>query len=99
MCRWLFSLALAGSCLSVVGYNASAQQQAKVQIQIAAKPAIMPIRYNPQQMLQADAIVVGRVVGLEPMDVQATPAPNQAKANYRIAVVQISDMVHGLKKD
>lgn len=48
---------------------------------------------------QADAIVVGRVIALEPMDVQASPAPNQPNQNYRIAVVQVTESIYGVKKD
>ena len=44
-------------------------------------------------MTQADAIFVGRVVAFEPMDVEATPANGQAKVNYRIAVVQVSESI------
>jgi len=47
----------------------------------------------------SDAIVVGRVVAFEPMDVQTPPVANQPNANYRIAIVQVTETIHGIKKD
>ncbi len=52
-----------------------------------------------QTLLKSDVVVVGRVAGLEPMDVEAAPAAGQAKVTYRIAVVEVSDNVRGVKKD
>jgi hypothetical protein len=66
------------------------------QIQIAQAGFTAPIRaFN----LQPDAVVIGRVIALEPMDVEAPPAAGQQNVNYRIAVVQVSEALHGVKKD
>src|SRR5436189_293351 len=66
--------------------------QAKVAI---ARAQILPV-IQQAQLTQADAVIVGRVIGMEPMDVEATPAANQPKTNYRIAVVQVSEVIHGV---
>jgi hypothetical protein len=58
-----------------------------------------PAMMQPARLTQADAIVVGRVVAIEPMDVQAAPAAGQAKVNYRVAVIQVSEPIHGVKKE
>ncbi len=68
------------------------------QLQPAARVMMPPIMLQQARLTQADAIVVGRVVAIEPMDVEATPAPGQAKVKYRVAVVQVSDPIYGLKK-
>jgi len=77
-------------------------QAAQVQIQpgVADRIAIMPGGFgnNQNRMLQADAIFVGRVVAMEPMDVEGTPAPNQGKVMYRVAQVQVTEIIHGVKK-
>jgi hypothetical protein len=62
---------------------------------IALMPAMMP----GNRLAPVDVVVVGRVVAFEPMDVEATPAPNQGKVNYRIAVVQVTEAIQGVKKD
>jgi hypothetical protein len=86
---------------------------AQVQIQIApaqviqAEPniaradvAIMPgFGGGVGRFTQSDVIVVGRVVAFEPMDVEAPQGPNQPKTNYRVAIVQVTEAIHGLKKD
>jgi hypothetical protein len=75
-------------------------QQIQIQPAVADRVAIMPgIGFNQTRMMQADAIFVGRVVAIEPMDVEATPAPNQGKVMYRVAQVQVTEIIHGVKKD
>lgn len=86
-------------------------KQIKVQIQV--QPAVIqpgqvqadravaaPALIGPggRQLAQADAVFVGRVIAIEPMDVEATQAVNGPKVNYRIAVVQVSESLFGLKK-
>jgi len=75
----------------------------QIQIQpgvVADRVAIMPGYIgNQTRMMQADAIFVGRVVAMEPMDVEATPAANQGKVMYRVAQVQVTENIHGVKKD
>lgn len=85
---------------------------AQVQFQIApaqviqARPAIaqadvaiMPgFGGGVGRFTQSDVIVVGRVVAFEPMDVEAPQGPNQPKTNYRVAVVQVTEAIHGVKK-
>ncbi|MBM3993528.1 MAG: hypothetical protein FJ303_05165 [Planctomycetes bacterium] len=51
------------------------------------------------RMAQADAIFVGRVIAIEPMDVEATQVANGPKVTYRVAVVQVSDAIFGLKPE
>jgi hypothetical protein len=51
------------------------------------------------RLTPVDAIFVGRVVAFEPMDVEAEQADKGPKVKYRIAVVQISESIMGLKKD
>jgi hypothetical protein len=48
---------------------------------------------GPQKFLNAGAVVVGRVTGMEPTDVDL----NGAK--YRVAVLQVSEVVTGVKAD
>jgi len=69
--------------------------QAKVMI---ARPGVMPIMQQAQ-LMQADAVVVGRVVGMEPVDIQAPVMANQPNANYRVAVIQVNEVIHGVKQD
>lgn len=72
-------------------------------IQVQADRAIggpgAPAVFQPNRLSQADAILVGRVVAIEPMDVEATPAPGQGKVKYRVAVIQVTENIFGLKKD
>jgi hypothetical protein len=59
----------------------------------------MPVHHGSSARLsQADAIIVGRVVAFEPMDIEAAPAAGQPKATYRIAVIQLTESIFGLKK-
>jgi hypothetical protein len=75
-------------------------QQIQIQPGVADRVAIMPGYVgNQTRMMQADAIFVGRVVAIEPMDVEATPAANQGKVMYRVAQVQVTEIIHGVKKD
>lgn len=69
-----------------------------IQIQAADRVAIMPgVMYNQTRLMQADAIFVGRVMAFEPMDIEAAPAPGQANVKYRVAVVEVSEAIHGVK--
>ncbi len=115
MQRWFMSVGLACGAAGLLAASASAQVQIQVQVQAGqaqAQPAkIQPAkpiqRPNPGIMVpqqttkltQADAIFVGRVIAIEPMDVEAAPAPGQANVKYRVAVIQVSDSIYGLKKD
>ncbi len=66
----------------------------------ALRVAMPGFNMGPQRLADADAVVVGRVVGLEPMDVKADSiVPGQGKINYRIAIVQVTDAIRGVKKD
>jgi hypothetical protein len=49
--------------------------------------------------MQADAVFAGRVVAIEPMDIEAPQVANGPKVTYRVAVVQLSESIFGLKKD
>ena len=85
---------------AVQARQAQVQLQLQVQaIQVQGKIGVAaPMMYNQTKLTQADAIFVGRVVAIEPMDVETIPAPGQAKVNYRIAVVQVTESIFGLKK-
>ena len=53
---------------------------------------------GPQRMGNADALIVGRVVGVEPQDVEVEPFPgNTGKQKYRIAVVKVNEVIRGAK--
>jgi hypothetical protein len=109
----LGNVASAQVVIQVQAQPAAQAQPAQIQIQPAqvqilpaqiqagraiAQPAFMP--YNGGNRLgQADAVFVGRVVALEPMDVEAPQTPGGPKASYRIAVVQVTESIFGLKKD
>lgn len=66
-------------------------------VRAAIAPGIAYVGGN--RLAQADAVFVGRVIALEPMDVTAATAPNGPKVNYRVAIVQITESIYGLKKD
>jgi hypothetical protein len=112
MQRWFASLAIAGAfggavSAQVIQVQVQGRGQAQVQqIQIQAQPVqIQPGRVIAQpvvtqaRMMQADAIFAGRVVAMEPMDVEVESAKGQPKVTYRIATVQVTEAIHGLKKD
>jgi hypothetical protein len=65
-----------------------------------ARPGGPGFGFNPAgKLTPVDAVFVGRVVALEPMDVEAEQTPKGAKAKYRVAVVEVSEIIHGVKKD
>jgi hypothetical protein len=67
---------------------------------LPAGPAtVMPIMSSiPDRVAQADAIVVGKVTGLEKQTVSARPTPQAAqKSEYQIAKVKIGDALVGIK--
>lgn len=89
MQKWFVGLALASVCSLI--------QVDSVQ---ALRVAMPGIAIGPQRLADADAVIVGRVIALEPMDVKADGIiPGQGKIAYRIAVVQVTDAVRGVKKD
>lgn len=57
---------------------------------------IMPMRTFDRIAL-ADAIFVGRVVGIEPQDIKMSPGPKAEKIDYRVAVIAVVDNFHGVK--
>jgi hypothetical protein len=69
------------------------------------KAALWPPRYLgagevplPDRIVQSDFVVVGRVVALEPKDVEAVFSSESAyKLDYRIAVVKVKEVIHGQK--
>src|SRR5262249_56947741 len=53
---------------------------------------------GPARMAQADVILTGRVVGIEPQDVQVEPFLGaKEKIKLRVAVVKVNDKIRGLK--
>jgi hypothetical protein len=64
----------------------------------ALRIAIQPP--SPARVALADAVLIGRVVGMEDKDVSVSAypgAPAAAKATYRVAVVQVADILKGDK--
>lgn len=52
----------------------------------------------PDRVVQSDLVVAGRIVALEPKDVEAViSAELPYKVDYRIAVVKVHEVVHGQK--
>ncbi len=66
---------------------------------VVARPGFGGPSMGASRLTQSDAVLVGRVVAIEPMDVDASPIAGQPNAKYRVAVVQVSEAIHGLKKD
>jgi hypothetical protein len=53
----------------------------------------------PDRIVRSDIVVLGRVVAIEPKDVEAVRSlANPYKLDYRIAVVKVQEVIHG-KKD
>src|SRR5262245_4975922 len=52
----------------------------------------------PDRIVQSDIVVLGRVVVLEPKDMEAVhSSENPYKVDYRIAVVKVQEVIHGPK--
>jgi hypothetical protein len=52
----------------------------------------------PDRIVQADIVVLGRVVTLEPKDVEAVLSVERSyRLDYRIAVVKVQEVIHGQK--
>jgi hypothetical protein len=66
---------------------------------LAARAMLIRPPAGPGKLVQADTVVVGKVMGLEDQDVSATaPFPGATnKVSYRIAVVKVSDAIRGAK--
>jgi hypothetical protein len=53
----------------------------------------------PDRIVRSDLVVLGRVVALEPKDVEAAfSSESPFKLDYRIAVVKVNDVIHGKKE-
>ncbi|MCI0456539.1 MAG: hypothetical protein L0Z62_06115, partial [Gemmataceae bacterium] len=64
----------------------------------SARVAFVAPPPGPARTVLADAIVVGRVVGMEDKDIEVAPFPGSpAKASYRIAIVAVTDGVKGAR--
>jgi len=113
MRSWFKCLAACGAVGLLVS-GVSAQAKVEIQIQAQPLPAqqpnvqiiqgradvAMPMYGNtPNRLANSDAVFVGRVVALEPMDIEASPAKGQAKLTYRIAVIQVTETIRGVKKE
>jgi hypothetical protein len=86
MRRLLMVGAFASLCMAGLAVPTSARA-------VAIRP--MP---GPQQLAQADIVVVGKVLGIEDQDVAAAPFKGATnKVNYRIAVVKVSQQLKGDK--
>ena len=106
------TIALANSASAQVEIKVQAQAIQIQQIQIQGQPAQIQIELRADRvamaapslmpanrLAQADVVFVGRVVALEPMDDEASQIPGGPKITYRIAVVQVTESIFGLKKD
>jgi hypothetical protein len=55
---------------------------------------------GPVRIVNSDAVFVGRVTGIEPMDVEAKAFPGSKEmVKYRIAVVKVNQIINGLKDE
>jgi hypothetical protein len=79
MKAWKLSAALALTCLAVWTCASTARAM-----------LIMP-QPGPARVVNSDAVIVGRVVALEPQDVKVD------NAAYRIAIVKVAQSLHGAK--
>lgn len=52
---------------------------------------------GPQRVAQADAVVIGRVVGIEPQDIALPAAPGLPNGMFRVAVVNVAESIRGAK--
>ena len=53
----------------------------------------------PDRIVRSDIVVLGRVVAMEPKDVQAILSPARTyDLHYRIAVVKVDEVIHGKKE-
>jgi len=60
---------------------------------------IAPVKPGPNRVALNEAIVIGRVVGMEDVDVKVPAAPgSQAMMTYRIAIVRVTEIVKGNKE-
>ena len=114
MQSWLKCLAACGVAgVLVSGAAAQVKIQIQVQAQpIPAAPALPQGNFQavqagglstvngsaPNRLTNSDAVFVGRVVAFEPMDIEAAPAKGQPKVPYRIAVIQVTESIRGVKK-
>jgi hypothetical protein len=62
-----------------------------VSARVAAPPPLS------QRVALAEMIVIGRVIGLEDKDVETALFPGEPMMKFRIAVVNVGDMLHGAK--
>ena len=63
----------------------------------AAHALIAPPRVQPR-VIHSDAVLIGRVVGIESQDVAAPPTPAaKAPTPFRIAVVRVSEALRGVQ--
>jgi hypothetical protein len=86
MVRKLLALALSLGGLLLIG-------QAAYALIIAPPP-------GPVRIVQSDAVFVGKVIAIEPQDVDAKPFPGAKETvKYRIAVVSVSQAVKGMKDE
>jgi hypothetical protein len=60
---------------------------------------MLPQASGPNRAALSDAIVVGRVMGMEDVDVKVAPAPGSTQmTTYRIAIVSVTEVVRGKKE-
>jgi hypothetical protein len=64
----------------------------------AARPLMSGEVPLPDRIVRSDIVVLGRVVALEPKDVQAIlSSAHPYRLDYRIAVVKVQEVIHGPK--
>jgi hypothetical protein len=84
MRKTLFGALLAPACVLAIGSTVPARA-----LVVAPPP-------GPQQVGQADTVIVGRVMAIEDKDVAASPVKGSPqKANYRVAVVRVGENIKG----
>src|SRR5690242_3713642 len=78
---------------AVFGLAASAPAQPASSARRAIR--LVPL---PERVATADAVVAGKVTGIEDKTVSAEPAPGvKDKVEYQIAVIKVEDAVLGIK--
>ena len=63
-----------------------------------ARADVMILPPGLERFVHADVVIVGKVVGIEPMDVETTMTPgSEYKFRFRVAIVKVSETLVGDK--
>ena len=88
--------ALVGITLMMAG-NAFAQEKGQA-VLWTPRPLMSGEVPMPDRIVRSDIVVLGRVIAVEPKDVEAVlSSESPYKLDYRIAVVKVQEVIHGQK--